>query len=91
MVIVNPWITLLSFVYFIVAGFGAFIFSRFIVEKYLELMRSVVLDLEWIGGRRDPPEVAQETPIFGPTHHLTNTRVKISLMATLRMRRNKKV
>ena len=27
MVIVNPWITLLSFVYFIVAGFGAFVFS----------------------------------------------------------------
>ena len=27
MVIVNPWITLLSFVYFIVAGFGAFIFA----------------------------------------------------------------
>ena len=37
----------------------------------------------------DPPEVstAQETPIFGPTHHLTNTRVKISMMATIRMRR----
>ena len=40
MVIVNPWITLLSFVYFIVAGFGAFIFSRFIVEKYLEIFKS---------------------------------------------------
>ena len=25
-----------------------------IVEKYLELIRSVVLDLEWIGGRRSP-------------------------------------
>ena len=24
------------------------------MEKYLELMRSVVLDLEWIGGRRSP-------------------------------------
>ena len=37
----------------------------------------------------DPPEVttAQETPIFGPTHHLTNTRVKISMMATIGMRR----
>jgi hypothetical protein len=40
MVIVNPWITLLSFVYFIVAGFGAFLFSRFIVEKYLEISKS---------------------------------------------------
>ena len=40
MVIVNPWITLLSFVYFIVAGFGAFIFSRFVVENYLEIFRS---------------------------------------------------
>ena len=40
MVIVNPWITLLSFVYFILAGFGAFIFSRFIVEKYLEFFKS---------------------------------------------------
>ena len=40
MVSVNPLITLLSFVYFIVAGFGAFIFSRFIVEKYLELFKS---------------------------------------------------
>ena len=40
MVIVNPWITLLSFVYFIVAGFGAFIFSRFVVEIYLEIFRS---------------------------------------------------
>tara|TARA_B100000902_G_scaffold29271_2_gene35171 strand:+ start:4044 stop:4268 length:225 start_codon:yes stop_codon:yes gene_type:complete len=39
-VIVNPWITLLSFVYFIVAGFGAFIFSRFVVEKYLEMFKS---------------------------------------------------
>jgi len=40
MVIVNPWITLMSFVYFIVAGFGAFIFSRFVVENYLEIFRS---------------------------------------------------
>ena len=40
MVIVNPWITLLSLVYFIVAGFGAFIFSRFVVENYLEIFRS---------------------------------------------------
>jgi hypothetical protein len=40
MVIVNPWITLWSFVYFIVAGFGAFIFSRFVVENYLEIFRS---------------------------------------------------
>ncbi len=40
MVIVNPWITLLSFVYFIVVGFGAFIFSRFVVENYLEIFRS---------------------------------------------------
>jgi len=40
MVIVNHWITLLSFVYFIVAGFGAFIFSRFVVENYLEIFRS---------------------------------------------------
>ena len=40
MVIVNPWITLLSFVSFIVAGFGAFIFSRFVVENYLEIFRS---------------------------------------------------
>ena len=41
---------------------------------------------------RDPPEVAtaQETPIFGPTRHLTNARVKISMMATTRMRRDKK-
>ena len=43
MVIVNPWITLLSFVYFIVAGLGAFLFSRFIVEKYLEIFKSKFL------------------------------------------------
>lgn len=30
---------------------------------------------------------AQETPIFGSTHHLTNTRVKISMMERVRMRR----
>ena len=40
MVIVNPWITLLSFVYFIIAGFGAFIFSRFIVEAYLDKLKT---------------------------------------------------
>jgi len=40
MVIVNPWITLLSFVYFIVAGFGAFVFSRYIVERYLDSFKS---------------------------------------------------
>jgi len=40
MVIVNPWITLLSFVYFIVAGFGAFVFSRYIVERYLYSFKS---------------------------------------------------
>ena len=40
MVIVNPWIPLLSFVYFIAAVFVAFIFSRFIVEQYLDLFKS---------------------------------------------------
>ena len=30
---------------------------------------------------------AQETPIFGSAHHLTNTRVKISMMARVKMRR----
>ena len=43
-------------------------------------MRSVELRiLNGLEGE-DPPEVAQETPIFGRTHHLTNTRVKISMI-----------
>ena len=55
-----------------------------------KLMRSVELRiLNGLEGE-DPPEVAQETPIFGRTHHLTNTRVKISMMHTMRMRRTHK-
>ena len=40
MVIVNPWITLVRFVYFIVAGFGDFVFSRYIVERCLDSFES---------------------------------------------------
>ena len=55
-----------------------------------KLMRSVELRiLNGLEGE-DPPEVAQETPIFGRTHHLTNTRVKISMMPSMRMRRTHK-
>ncbi len=31
---VNPWLSLMSFVYFIVAGFISFVLSRKLVEKY---------------------------------------------------------
>ena len=33
---VNPWLSLMSFVYFIVAGFISFTLSKRIVEIYLE-------------------------------------------------------
>ena len=33
---VNPWLSLMSFVYFIVAGFVSFTLSKRIVEIYLE-------------------------------------------------------
>ena len=40
---VNPWLSLMSFVYFIVAGFISFVLSRKLVEIYLEKIETKFL------------------------------------------------
>ena len=53
-------------------------------RKYLELMMSVEVDLEWIGSPGSC-HCSGNSHIWS-THHLTNTRVKISLRDRVRMR-----
>ena len=40
---VNPWLSLMSFVYFIVAGFISFVISKKLVEFYLEKIEAKFL------------------------------------------------
>ncbi len=40
---VNPWLSLMSFVYFIVAGFASFSLSKRLVEIYLEKVETKFL------------------------------------------------
>ena len=45
---VNPWLSLMSFVYFIVAGFVSFTLSRRLVEIYLEKVET-----KFVGMKRE--------------------------------------
>ncbi len=40
---VNPWLSLTSFVYFIIAGFASFVLSKRLVEIYLEKVETKFL------------------------------------------------
>ena len=40
---VNPWLSLMSFVYFIIAGFASFVLSKRLVEIYLEKVETKFL------------------------------------------------
>ena len=40
---VNPWLSLMSFVYFIIAGFASFVLSKRLVEIYLEKVETKLI------------------------------------------------